>query len=72
MTAPSYRFKFQIVDESTDEVVAEDYCGLTTIDNFGACESVDIHVSSMLRAFQRTGRAEYEREHYHQNAEAAT
>src|SRR5690242_17563560 len=51
MTAPSYRFNFEIVDEATGNVVISDFCGLTAIDQFGGCESVDMHVASMLRAF---------------------
>lgn len=62
--APQYRFKFQIVDEATGQVVETDFCPITTIDQFGGCESVDIHVASMLRAFNRSGREEYEREEY--------
>lgn len=59
--APSYRFHCKIVDEATGEVVIADYCALTSIDQFGGCESVDMHVASMLRAFIRTAKAEHER-----------
>lgn len=61
---PEYRFRFQIVDETTGEVVESDYTYLTSIDQFGNCESVDIHVAAMLRGFNRNGRAEYERANY--------
>lgn len=68
---PDYRFKFQIVDQTTGEVVESDYCPLTTIDQFGGSETVDIHVSSMLRAFKRFGQAEYERANYQSAEDAA-
>lgn len=56
-----YRFKCEIVDDETDEVVIADYCTLLgTIDQFGGCETVDMHVASMLRAFQRTARPQHE------------
>lgn len=63
---PEYRFKFAIVDETTGETVWSDFCGLLpdTIDEFGGCEAVDIHVSSMLRGFKRHVRAEYETKNY--------
>jgi hypothetical protein len=61
---PEYRFKFQIVDETTGEVVHSDWTYFTTIDEFGGCESVDIHVAAMLRGWQRHARAEYERREY--------
>ena len=64
MTAPSYRFNFEIVDETTGTVVISDFCGLTGIDQLGGCESVDMHVASMLRAFTRKARGEYERAEY--------
>lgn len=64
MGTPAYRFKFQIIDETTGDVVEADYCALTTIDEFGGCESVDIHVAAMLRAFNRSGRDEYQRANY--------
>lgn len=61
---PSYRFKFAIVDETTGEVIGTDFCNLTSIDQFGGCESVDMHVASTLRWFERTGREQHERENY--------
>lgn len=61
---PTYRFKFALVDEATGEVISSDFCALTSIDQFGGCESVDMHVASMLRAFERTVREEYERQNY--------
>lgn len=57
---PTYRFHCKIVDEATGETVIADYCQITSIDQFGACESVDMHVASMLRAFERKARAEHE------------
>lgn len=64
MTTPahSYRFKFAIVDETTGDVVQSDFTYLTDIDEFGRCESVDIHVAAMLRAFRRDLRAEAQKE----------
>lgn len=61
---PDYRLKFQLVDETTGEVVAQDFCGLTTIRPDGSCESVDTHVAAMLRGFNRSVREEYERREY--------
>lgn len=58
---PSYRFRFEIVDASTGEVVIADFCSLGSIDPFGGSEAVDMHVAAMLRAFSRTARAEHER-----------
>ena len=69
MSAPEYQFKIQIIDKTTGEIVASDWTYLTTIDQFGNCESVDIHVASLLRAFNRTGRAEYEQQKYSEPAE---
>lgn len=61
---PDYRFKFQIVDEATGDVIADDWCTLTTIDEFGGCEAVDHQVASTLRYFTRTGRAKHEAENH--------
>lgn len=61
MTDKPYRFRFQIETPAGD-VLIEDYCSLTSIDQFGGCENVDMHVASMLRMFNRTVRAEHERE----------
>jgi hypothetical protein len=51
MNTPDYRFRFEIIDAETGETVIADYCSLTDIDEFGGCESVDMHVASALRAF---------------------
>lgn len=64
---PDYRFCFQIVDQATGSMIAADWCSLTDgipTDEFGSCENVDIHVGSLLRVFQRKGRAEYEAANY--------
>lgn len=61
---PEYRFKFAIVDETSGEVVWSDFCSLSAINRFGSCESVQIHVTSMLRGFERHVREEYERDNY--------
>lgn len=72
MTAqPNYRFQFCIIDKTSGETICEDYCGLTSIDQFGACESIDMHVSAMLRAFERSVRAQYEEREYRQPARDA-
>jgi hypothetical protein len=64
MPAPSYRFKCAIVDQTTGETVISDWCSLGSIDQFGGCEAAEMHVASMLRAFERTARGEHERENY--------
>lgn len=46
------RFKFSITDADGNEIVS-DYTYLTNIDEFGGCESVDIHVASALRFLRR-------------------
>jgi len=56
----TYRFHCIIEDTDTGETVIEDSCALTSIDTFGGCENVDMHVASMLRAFQRTVKREHE------------
>ena len=61
MSSRSYRFHFQVVDPETEEVIEENWATLSEIDQFGGCESVDHQVASTLRAFNRFGRAEYER-----------
>jgi hypothetical protein len=59
---PDYRFKFQIVDESTGEVVEADWCTINDerIDEFGASATVEIHISKMLRNWRNFARDEYE------------
>lgn len=62
---PSYKFYCSIVDETTGQVVITDRCSLIgSIDSFGGCEITDMHLASMLRAFIRKARAEYERREY--------
>lgn len=59
---PEYRFAFQIVDESTDEVVESDFCTITNarIGEFGDCEMVDMAVGKMLRNWRTFAREEHE------------
>ena len=48
-----YRFDFRIVDKTTGETVESDFTYLTSIDALGGCESVELHLYSLLRAFRR-------------------
>lgn len=64
MSAPEYQFRFQIIDKTTGDIIEADWTYLTTIDQFGNCESVDIHVGAALRGFNRSSRAEYEAKEY--------
>lgn len=59
MTDKPYRFRC-LIETPDGDVLIEDYCSLTSIDQFGGCESVDMHVGSMLRMFNRTVRAQHE------------
>ena len=61
-----YRFRFQIVDATTDEVIESDWCTITNakISGFGECEVVEMEVSRMLRNWRGFARAEYERENF--------
>jgi len=68
-TQPDYKFEFRVIDKTSGETVIADDCSISTIDDFGGCEMVDMHVSSTLRAFNRKIRAEHERKNY-QNEEA--
>lgn len=61
---PSYRFHCRITDENTGAAVEFDFCSLTDIHADGSCESVDLHVASLLRAFNTKGRAQYEAKEY--------
>lgn len=54
-----YRFQCRVVDEAGETVISDHTC-MTRIDAFGGCESVDMAVGAMLRAFERTARAQYE------------
>lgn len=49
------RFEFRVLDEG-GEVIASDWTTIgdaTHIDNYGGCETVDIHVGATLRAVKR-------------------
>lgn len=59
MSERTYRFRC-MVETPDGEVLIEDYCTIGHINEFGACEAVDIHVGALLRAFNRTVRAEHE------------
>jgi hypothetical protein len=64
---PAYRFKLEIVDETTGDVIVSDFCSLTSIDQFGGCESVDMHAAAALRFFNTVGRSKHEAENYPKN-----
>ena len=64
---PQYRFKLEIVDENTGDVIVSDFCSLTSIDQFGGCESVDMHAAAALRFFNTVGRAKHEAANYSEN-----
>lgn len=61
MTARNYIFKFEIVDAVTGDVIEMDFTTMTDINEAGFCDSVDIHVSQMLRNWKRFARVEYEK-----------
>ena len=62
---PEYRFQYEIVDVTNDEVVMKGSTFLSShISDIGECESVDMEVGSALRSFVRTVREEYEKENY--------
>lgn len=63
---PDYRFKFEITDETTGEIIIADWLtlGAENIDQFGGCEAVDHAVARMLRMFRQSAREKFEREHY--------
>lgn len=50
-----YKFKFRIVNTETDEVFMTDWTTFDAdrVDEFGGCETVDIHVASALRKLRR-------------------
>ena len=52
MIIDGLRFEFRIVDGDGDTLV-EDWTPVCTIDEFGGCEMVELHVSSALRAVRR-------------------
>lgn len=54
MKLDTLRFELRVVDTETGETVVSDYTSnLTPIDQFGNCESVDIHVGAALRFVRR-------------------
>lgn len=63
---PDYRFKFEIADQTTGDIVIADWLTIEpkAIDQFGGCEAVDHAVARMLRMFRQTAREKFEREHY--------
>lgn len=63
-SAPEYRFVFHVVDERSDTVVISGSTYLSSISVHGECESVDMEVGSVLRAFERKVRERYEAKHY--------
>lgn len=66
---PEYRFECQIVDKTTGEIVVRGSTYISEIHLAGDCESIDMEVSSMLRAFDSKVRKEYEGENYSDNKE---
>lgn len=72
MTAPQYRFQFQIIDDEIGDTIIADYTSLGTIDEFGGNEEIESLVARMLRMFKRSVRAEYERKNYPADEEAET
>lgn len=54
---PDLRFEFRVLNED-DEELASDYTTFTpgSIDSFGGCEIVDMHVSSALRFVSKIAR----------------
>lgn len=50
-----FRFKFEIQDETTDEVITSDWTLFDTVSigDYGECETIDIHVASALRYLRR-------------------
>jgi hypothetical protein len=58
MTRP-LRFEFRVMDEDGEEI-ASDWTTMQPgdIDQFGGCETVDIHVASALRFLRRKAQKE--------------
>jgi len=56
-----YRFKAMIVDDHNDTLVISDHTYISEIDQFGACESVDMTVARMMRQFKQLERKEREK-----------
>ena len=62
---PEYRFQYEIVDVTNDEIVMKGSTYLSShISDIGECESVDMEIGSALRSFTKTIREEYEKENY--------
>ncbi len=54
MENKNYRFKCEIVDEDTGEVIVTANTYISShITELGECESVDMEVGSLLRAFKK-------------------
>lgn len=49
MTLDNLQFELRVVNKETGEVIVSDYTSLTPINEYGMCESVDIHVGAALR-----------------------
>ena len=61
MSERRYLFKFQIIDAADGTVIEMDFTTMTAINEAGICDSIHIHVSKMLRNWNRFARAEYEK-----------
>lgn len=67
---PEYRFKYEIVDATNDEVVMEGSTFISAhISEIGECESVDMEISTAFRNFGNKVREEYEAENYSEASE---
>ena len=55
---PDFRFRCEIVDAETDEVIVQDHCTITdaSIDEFGGCEMVDHAVAKMMRYWRASAK----------------
>lgn len=58
---PNYRFKFEIVDETTGDTIEGGSTYLSGIDAYGRCESVEMEVAQRLRNFETRARDDHER-----------
>ncbi len=67
---PEYRFQYEIIDVTNDELVMQGSTFLSSrISVDGECESVDMEVASALRSFDSRVREEYETENYSEASE---
>ena len=57
-----YRFDCRITDEETGEPVISASTYVSEIDQNGSCESVEMELYSMLRAFKNKIREQHEKE----------